>query len=143
MPSPPSETRADPLVTAVTEALARGDASAPVVPAYAALLEVADEHYAHGETKEAAQSFTEALRLATHRVLHFDNLTSPLADDPTGFTAPLRDSVVAKAMRAARGRVSTGSTTREQLDHPRRLDRSQGPAAGGGAHQRRLPERDP
>ena len=93
--------------------LARGDASAPVVPAYGALLDVADEHYARGETKEAAQAFTDALRLATHRVLHFDNLTSPLAEDPAGFTAPLRDSAVAKAMRAPRGRVSTGSTGRD------------------------------
>jgi glycosyltransferase involved in cell wall biosynthesis len=109
--SPPPKTSADRLVTSVTERLARGDVSAPVVPAYAALLEVADEHYARGETKEAAHAFTDALRLATHRVLHFDNLTSPLADDPGGFTAPLRDSMVAQAMRAARGRASTGSTT--------------------------------
>ena len=50
--------------------------------------------------------------MATHRVLHFDSLTSPLADDPAGFTAPLRESAVAAAMRAPRGRVSTGSTSR-------------------------------
>ncbi|MGN6575217.1 MAG: glycosyltransferase family 4 protein [Nocardioides sp.] len=100
-------------MTAVTEALARGDASAPVVPAYAALLEVADQHYAHGETKEAAHVFTEALRLATHRVLHFDTLTSPRADARAGSTAPLRDRAGGAAMRAARGRVSTGSTTRD------------------------------
>ena len=114
MSRPSPESRAQRLVTAAEEMLARGDATARVVPAYAALLEVADEHYARGETKEAAQSFTDALRLAMHRVLHFDNLTSPLSDDPAGFTAPLRDSAVAKAMRAPRGRVSTTSA------HPER-----------------------
>lgn len=103
--------RADLLVPVVERGLGAGRQPTVVVPAYAALLEAADEECARGELKRAAGTFTHAIKLATHRVLHFDSLTSPLADDPAGFTAPLRESAVAAAMRAPRGRVATGGVS--------------------------------
>lgn len=80
---------------------------AAVLPAYAAQLAVADREYRHGRTRAAAESFAEALRLGADRVLHFDAVRSPLATDPEGYTAPLRTSPVAAAVRAPRGRVRT------------------------------------
>ena len=101
-----------------SETLARGLQSGLVLEAYGALLAVADEHLAAGDTRAAANAFSDAMRLATHRVLHFDGMSSPMAEDPAGFTAPLRASEVAARMRAPRGRggaagvgVSTGSTS--------------------------------
>jgi glycosyltransferase involved in cell wall biosynthesis len=43
------------------------------------------------------------MRTAFHRTLHFDGLHSPLADDPEGFTEPLRKSTVAQALQSPRG----------------------------------------
>lgn len=102
--------RADLLGEAVSRALAEGRPTALARDAYAAELEVADVHLAAGDVAEAAWSFGEALRTAFHPGLHFDALTSPLADDPRGFTAPLWGSAVARAMRGG----STGP------DRPRR-----------------------
>jgi hypothetical protein len=97
--------RADLLGDVVSWSLARGRQAALANDAYAAELAVADRELAHKRYRPAAESFAEAMRIATHRVLHFDSLTSPLADDPTGFSAPLRTSSVAAALRAPRGRV--------------------------------------
>ena len=69
-------------------------------------------HFEHGRHKDAAANFATALRLFSHRVLHFDSLASPLADDPVGFSAPLRASRVAAAMRTPRGRTTTSSSQR-------------------------------
>jgi glycosyltransferase involved in cell wall biosynthesis len=97
--------RADLLGDVVNWSLAHGRPTALAKDAYAAELVVADRHLAKQRYRAAAESFAEAMRIASHRVLHFDSLTSPLADDPTGFSAPLRTSSVAAALRAPRGRV--------------------------------------
>ena len=110
--------RADLLGDLVSWSLAHGLQPSLARDAYAAELAVADDHLARGETREAAAAFVEATRTATHRVLHFDGLTSPLADDPRGFTTPLRDSEVAKAVRAPRGRQPGGVPTAPTSDGP-------------------------
>ena len=109
-----SGSRAELLVEAARWSLDRGRPTQLALPAYAALLDLADESLAAGDVRAAGERFTEGLKIATHRVLHFDSITSPLADDPGGYTAPLRDCAVAKAMRAARGRARDGSADRAQ-----------------------------
>ena len=102
--------RADLLVETARRSLEEGRSTPVALPAYAALLALADERYAADDRRAAAQPFTEALRLATHRVLHFDNLTSPLADDPPG--SPRRCGTARWPRRCGRpGGGSTGSTT--------------------------------
>jgi glycosyltransferase involved in cell wall biosynthesis len=91
--------RADLLGDVVSWGLAHGRQPALAQDAYAAELAVADRHHAAGEHDEAAASVMEAMRTAFHPVLHFDGPRSPLADDPAGFTAPLRESVVAGVLR--------------------------------------------
>jgi glycosyltransferase involved in cell wall biosynthesis len=81
---------------------------------------VADDHLAHQRFADAAETFDEAARTAFHRTLHFDGLRSPLADDPTGFTAPFRDSAVAAAVRAPRGHRGPDPT---RSDRPGRRTR--------------------
>ena len=103
--------RADLLGDVVSWGLAHGRQPALARDAYAAELAVADRHHAAGEYDEAAASVTEAMRTAFHPVLHFDGPRSPLADDPAGFTAPLRDSVVAGALR--RGPRASATRPRE------------------------------
>jgi glycosyltransferase involved in cell wall biosynthesis len=94
--------RADLLGDVVSWALAHGQQPALAKETYAAELTVADRHLQAGEYGDAAASFMEAMRTAFHPVLHFDGLRSPLADDPTGFTAPLRHSTVADVLRHGR-----------------------------------------
>lgn len=88
--------------------------------AYAARLALADRQLAAGSTGAAAASLSEAMQLAFHRVPHVDLLTSPLSDDPAGFTAPLHASTAARALGAPRGRAGTASTTAPK-DRPLRL----------------------
>ena len=91
-------------------ALAEGQLPALVRDTYAAELAVADLHLANGDNQAAAESFVEAARVAFHRVLHFDHLTSPLAEDPAGYTAPLRASTTARALSGPRGRAIPART---------------------------------
>jgi glycosyltransferase involved in cell wall biosynthesis len=85
--------------------LSHGRQPALATQAVAALLTVADQHLALRQHNEAAGAFERAMRVAFHRVLHFDHPWSPLADNPAEFTAPLRKSEVAQALRAPRGRL--------------------------------------
>lgn len=62
---------------------------------YTAQLSWADQRYEAGDVKAAAGDLCAALRTACHRTLHIDRLSSPLSDDPAGFTAPLRESALA------------------------------------------------
>lgn len=96
----------------VDRGLSHGRQPALATQAVAALLTVADEHLAQQRHSEAAAAFERAMRIAFHRVLHFDHPRSPLADDPVGFTAPLRDSLVARALRAPRGRPLAAAADR-------------------------------
>ncbi|MFE3514223.1 glycosyltransferase family 1 protein [Streptomyces sp. NPDC059166] len=84
-----------------------------------AQLAVADGHYASGELTEASKVLLEAMKLAFHRVAHVDQVTSPLAEDPVGFTAPFRESVAARAVVAPRGRISPAAEPPK--DRPLRL----------------------
>ncbi|MEU9359105.1 glycosyltransferase family 1 protein [Streptomyces sp. NPDC048301] len=84
-----------------------------------AQLAVADGHYASGELTEASKVLLEAMKLAFHRVAHVDQVTSPLAEDPAGFTAPFRESAAARAVVAAKGRLSPAA--QPPKDRPLRL----------------------
>ena len=75
-----------------------------LVDAYAAELRYGDRALAAGRPQIAAASFQQAARLAFHRAVHVDDLESPLAKDPAGFTAPLQRSRVFQALTAEAGR---------------------------------------
>ncbi|HET7389077.1 MAG TPA: glycosyltransferase [Nocardioidaceae bacterium] len=75
-------------------------------PEHFAQLAEADRHLAAGQPRRAARAFGEAVSETFDRRLHFDAPASPLAADPAGFTAPLRTSTTAQALRAPRGRAA-------------------------------------
>jgi glycosyltransferase involved in cell wall biosynthesis len=52
----------------------------------------------------AVEPLTQAAALAFHRTLHFDGLTSPLADSPDALLAPLRAGAAWRRATAPRGR---------------------------------------
>jgi glycosyltransferase involved in cell wall biosynthesis len=66
--------------------------------------DLADAQWQHGDKKAAAATLAQVLDLAFHRALHFDGLSSPLASDPAGFLAPLRNSAVFQRAQTPRGR---------------------------------------
>ena len=103
---------ADLLYDVASTTISRGQESSLLADAVAGQLRLADRHLARGRSAAAGESFARTVRLAFDRNLHFDNTTSPLARDPEGFVAPLRESALARALRAPRGRVtSTASVT--------------------------------
>jgi hypothetical protein len=77
--------------------------------------------YRHGVQMDAsaAELMHRALALAFHRVLHIDQLTSPLAKDPEGFVAPFRESVVFNKITTPRGRLRPAAPP--PTDRPLRL----------------------
>ncbi|WP_329169642.1 hypothetical protein [Streptomyces sp. NBC_01685] len=97
-------TRADVLAEAAEARLGLGYAPRHLTQACAAELACADAELKAGRRKAAAASAAKALILAFHRVAHLDGLSSPLATDPSRFTAPLRRSRTLRALRAPRGR---------------------------------------
>jgi hypothetical protein len=68
-------------------------------------LDVADSFVKRKDARRSAAALSKAMMLAAHRVLHFDRLCSPLADDPEGFLAPFRRSQAARAIEVPRGRA--------------------------------------
>ncbi|RKN49093.1 glycosyltransferase family 1 protein [Micromonospora endolithica] len=84
--------------------LAAGELPDDLATVVAGLLAVADRRHDAGDAVGAAAHVERALGLLFHRVLHVDRLTSPLADDPAGFVAPLRRSTAVAAATAPRGR---------------------------------------
>ncbi|GLY97742.1 glycosyltransferase [Actinoplanes sp. NBRC 103695] len=72
-------------------------------------LAASDRAYRAGDALEATRSYRRASNLLLHRAMHLDSLTSPLADDPAGFVAPLRDSEVGRALAEPRGRSGKGT----------------------------------
>jgi glycosyltransferase involved in cell wall biosynthesis len=113
--------RADLLGDVVSWSLGQGLPVRLARNAYAAELACADERLSAGEYKPAASSFMEAVRTAFHPALHLHHTTSPLADDPVGYTAPLRSSVVAARLRGD-GRGGPGrSRSNNPVTRPRRL----------------------
>jgi glycosyltransferase involved in cell wall biosynthesis len=95
--------RAELLLAAARAEIARGP-SPTLAAAVAAQLTVADRLLAAGHAKAAAAAVQPA-RLLFDRRLHFDRLTSPLADDPAGFLAPWHASATGRALCAPRGRA--------------------------------------
>lgn len=84
------------------EALARleaGEVPRQVEAAIRNALQEADRRLAAPDLPGAATCFERACEVAGHRVLHFDSAISPLVTDPEGFSAPFRDSAVARAVR--------------------------------------------
>ncbi|MFE4449673.1 hypothetical protein [Streptomyces sp. NPDC056796] len=112
-------TRADVLTKAAEARLGLGYVPRHLTQACAAELACADAHHKAGRRGAAAASAARALILAFHRVVHLDGLTSPLAGDPAGFTAPLRRSRVLRALRAPRGREAPAAAP--PSDRPVRL----------------------
>ena len=88
----------------VTADIREGTRPQLLVDAYAAELRYADSAFAAGRPDLAAASFLQATRLAFHRAAHFDDVESPLAKDPVGFTAPLQQSRVFQALTTDDGR---------------------------------------
>ncbi|MEO3926548.1 glycosyltransferase family 1 protein [Micromonosporaceae bacterium B7E4] len=70
----------------------------------AAELANADALYLAGRVGQAITSLNRAMNLLFHRVLHYDNLSSPLADDPESFLRPFHRSAVGQRIAAPRGR---------------------------------------
>ncbi|MFJ8580598.1 glycosyltransferase [Micromonospora sp. NPDC093277] len=88
------------------QALTRAELDAGLAPtrlaeAWRAGFAVADSLHQEGHSGQTARQLARTLPLGFHRVLHFDRLTSPLADDPEGFLSPLRQSTTAHALTAA------------------------------------------
>ncbi|MFE2758695.1 glycosyltransferase [Streptomyces halstedii] len=87
--------------------------------AVGAYLALADERHAAGDTPETAKALLAAMKLAFHRVVHIDQVSSPLAADPAGFVAPFRKSVAARAVVEAKGRLTPAAAPPK--DRPLRL----------------------
>lgn len=79
---------------------------------------VADTLHGQGRAAHAARILARTMPLGFHRVLHFDQLSSPLSDDPAGYLAPLHGSTAARALTAA-GRVTPAAA--RPTDRPLRL----------------------
>ncbi|MFE7457995.1 glycosyltransferase family 1 protein [Streptomyces sp. NPDC057554] len=79
----------------------------------------ADAEYAKGSYESAAASLYRALTLNFHRVLHIDQLSSPLAKDAEGFVAPLQKSPAYRAAARPRGRKTPPKSP--PTDRPLRL----------------------
>ncbi|WP_405111476.1 glycosyltransferase [Micromonospora sp. NBC_01405] len=69
-------------------------------------LKLADGFLKKQNPGKAAPHVLRAFDLMFHRIAHFDGLTSPLAEDPEGYLAPLHRSEVGRAMATPRGRRS-------------------------------------
>ncbi|GAA3732548.1 hypothetical protein GCM10022225_13300 [Plantactinospora mayteni] len=78
--------------------------------AVAAELAVADEMLRKKSTLKAAHAAHRAMKLLFHRVVHFEQPTSPLAENPAEFLAPLWDSATGRALAAAQGRAQAAAT---------------------------------
>ncbi len=92
--------RVDLLTTLAAAELACGHVPARLTEAWATQLAVADALHRDGDEREAARSLARAMAIGFHRVLHFDRLASPLAENPGEFLAPLHASSAVRAMSA-------------------------------------------
>ncbi len=90
--------------------LARGRVPLDLGGALRAQLALADSVAAAGDAAGASSALLRAFRLASHRVLHFDRLASPLAADPESFMAPFRDSSAVAALSRPRGRSTPAAS---------------------------------
>ncbi|MGW6649498.1 glycosyl transferase [Streptomyces sp. CB02130] len=79
----------------------------------------ADEQFAKGQYAPASVALYRALSLHFHRVLHIDQLSSPLAKDAEGFVAPLQKSPAYRAVARPHGRKTPPKSS--PSDRPLRL----------------------
>ncbi|MEV6176031.1 hypothetical protein [Streptomyces sp. NPDC052015] len=70
-----------------------------------AALALADQRFKKKDYSATADHLSTAFSLAFHRGLHFDGVSSPMAQDPEGYLAAFRKSVAFKALSAPRGRA--------------------------------------
>jgi glycosyltransferase involved in cell wall biosynthesis len=113
------QSRARLLSRQATVVMQLGRVPAGLAEAMSAHLALADRHLAGNNPKKAATNLADALTLAANRVLHFDGLTSPLAEDPARFLAPFRASTAAARLAAPRGRATPPAAP--PTDRPHRL----------------------
>lgn len=89
--------------------LAAGRVPSGLTSGFAAELAVADDRLARGDRERATRVLARAMPMAFHRVLHFDRLASPLAEDPGRFLAPIHASAAIRAMTSGtRSRPAAG-----------------------------------
>ncbi|MEE1668651.1 glycosyltransferase [Streptomyces sp. NPDC003631] len=103
---PKRRLKADLLFEAAELELSHGLTPRRLKAAYAAELACADQLLKAGDKAAATASAAKALMLAFHRVPQLDGLTSPLAEDPQGYTATLQRSRVMRALAKPRGRTA-------------------------------------
>ena len=96
--------RADLYYEATMQEIRKGLSPRGLGKAVKAQLAVADAEFAKGRNDEAAEALNRALFLHFHRVVHIDQLSSPLAKDAEGFVAPLHKSKAFQAVSRPRGR---------------------------------------
>ncbi|TVP35019.1 glycosyl transferase, partial [Streptomyces griseus subsp. griseus] len=89
--------------SAMTE-VSKGISPRQLGKAVAGHLAHADREFAQGRFEAASVALYRALSLDFHRVLHIDQLTSPLAKDAKGFITPLQKSAAFRAVAQPRGR---------------------------------------
>ncbi|MFD5251684.1 glycosyltransferase family 1 protein [Streptomyces bobili] len=116
---PDLKLKADLYDEAVMQEIGKGISPRDIGKAVAARLALADAEYSKGRTKEAAEALNRALFLNFHRVLHIDQLTSPLAKDAEGFVGPLYRSKAMQALSRPSGRKVPAAPA--PTDRPLRL----------------------
>ncbi|MGA5097920.1 glycosyltransferase family 1 protein [Streptomyces lavendulocolor] len=104
---------------AVMKELGKGLNPRDLDKAVAAQLAHADAQFAAGDHEKASFALDRALFLGFHRVLHIDQLSSPLAKDAEGFVAPLYRSKVMDVMKRPQGRKTPAAPA--PTDRPLRL----------------------
>ncbi|MCF0092309.1 glycosyltransferase [Micromonospora sp. MH99] len=93
----------DPIVDAE---LSQGKVSEHLMTVVRSHLKLADGFLKKRNPGKAEPHVLRAFNLMFHRIVQFDGTTSPLAEDPEKFLAPLHDSEAGRAMAAPRGRQS-------------------------------------
>ncbi|AGJ54912.1 glycosyltransferase family 1 protein [Streptomyces sp. NPDC047804] len=116
---PDPAVRAELLDEGVMTEIARGISPRDLRVAVAARLAQADEQYAKGHHEAASEALNRALFLDFHRVLHIDQLSSPLAEDARNYTKRLQGSTAFQAVSRPRGRKTPAAAPPK--DRPLRL----------------------
>ncbi|MEU9984617.1 glycosyltransferase family 1 protein [Streptomyces sp. NPDC050856] len=104
---------------AVMKEFAKGISPRDLNKAVTAQLAHADAQFAAGDHEKASFALDRALFLGFHRVLHIDQLSSPLAKDAQGFVAPMYRTKVMQALSRPQGRKTPPAPAPK--DRPLRL----------------------
>ncbi|MFE7135420.1 glycosyltransferase family 1 protein [Streptomyces sp. NPDC057638] len=104
---------------AVRTELGKGIAPKALDSTVQELLTQADEQLKVGDPAAAASTLDRALVLGFHRVIHIDQLSSPLAVDPAAFAKPVHAAEVMRRIQQPRGRKTPAK--QPPLDRPMRL----------------------